>query len=229
MLASKSHLKVVDLEATPPAQATRPELATAVVQGPHGLGFLVRIDDPECGAADRIARRAKSCLVAPDPQDRVLCTIDGDQVFVLAVLEGSDPITRIATDGELSVHGSGKVRVSSAESLDLIAAKNVAIHTRALELSARLLSAAMDESRFVGRVLKADLSQLTVWSEQVETRSQRLVQRVKRAFRFIEDIDQMRAGTVDHRAEKMASLRGENTVVSARSVAKIDAAQVHLG
>ena len=38
-----------------------------------------------------------------------------------------------------------------------------------------------------------------------------------------------RAGTVDMRAQKMIGIRGENAVISARVLAKIDGEQIHVG
>lgn len=44
-----------------------------------------------------------------------------------------------------------------------------------------------------------------------------------------EGLDEIRAGTVDVRADDLASVRGENTIVSARELAKVDGKQIHIG
>jgi hypothetical protein len=48
-------------------------------------------------------------------------------------------------------------------------------------------------------------------------------------FRFVEEIDQTRAGTVDLRAQNLMAIRGENAVISARVLAKVDGEQIHIG
>src|SRR4051812_45736921 len=52
----------------------------------------------------RPARRAKSCLVAVTPGDRVLCSVSAEAVYVLAVLESAEagPI-RVVADGGLDL------------------------------------------------------------------------------------------------------------------------------
>ena len=71
-------------------------MTNAAVRAPRAAAYL------ETGRVERVtgglrvtlgddrfeARRAKSCLVAPEPGDRVLCALEDDGVFVLAVREG---------------------------------------------------------------------------------------------------------------------------------------------
>ncbi|WP_438040504.1 DUF3540 domain-containing protein [Sorangium sp. So ce128] len=64
-----------------------------------GATLLVRLAASSCEA-----RRAKSCLVAPEAGDKVLCAIEPEGVYVLAVLDGRDGApTKLATDGDLEV------------------------------------------------------------------------------------------------------------------------------
>jgi hypothetical protein len=65
--------------------------------------------------------------------------------------------------------------------------------------------------------------------QELESVFTRLTQRAKRVFRFVEELDQTRAGTVDLRADKLVAVRGENAIISARVLAKLDGEQIHLG
>jgi len=98
-----------------------------------------------------------------------------------------------------------------------------------LHLRARKGSVAIDELGFFGRLLQAEVSKVALVAKEVDSVMDRLSQRAKRVFRFVEEIDQTRAGSVDLRAQNLLALRGENAVVSARVLAKIDGEQIHLG
>src|SRR5271154_5518968 len=85
--------------------------------------------DVRRGTASCHARRAKSCLVAPEVGDTVLFTAGPEGTFVLAVLRGAEGApTRIAAAGDLHVeaHG-GRVTVSSPEGVDLVSGGSVSM------------------------------------------------------------------------------------------------------
>ncbi len=177
------------------------------------------------------ARRAKSCLVAPELGDRVLCAIDQDTLFILAVLEGREgAVTRVTADGDLRLQApSGRVSVCSGKGVDIIGAEDVAVTTHTVNLRAKVGSVAVDELGYLGKLVRAQVGKVALFAEEIDSRMTRLTQRAKRVFRFVEVIDQTRAGTVDMRAESLAAVRGENTMVTARVLAKIDGQQVHIG
>jgi len=57
----------------------------------------------------------------------------------------------------------------------------------------------------------------------------RFSQRVKNAYRRVEGMDQLRAQHIDHAADKTMSLRGENTLMTAKQLVKVDGEQIHMG
>ncbi len=73
------------------------------------------------------------------------------------------------------------------------------------------------------------MAKVALIAEEVDSVMTRLSRRAKRVFRFTEEIEQTRAGTVDVRAQNMLGLRAENAVISARVLAKIDGEQIHIG
>jgi len=156
--------------------------------------------------AEHEARRAKSCLVAPELGDRVLCAIEGQDVFVLAVLSG-DPTseTRITAPTELVIDAP---RVS---------------------LRAEEANVAVGRLGFFGEWVSAHAKKFQVLAEELDSTAEVVMQRAKRVFRMVEDVDQTRAGTIDVRAEGLAAIRSENTIISARVLAKIDGEQINLG
>ena len=88
---------------------------------------------------------------------------------------------------------------------------------------------AVQEIGFFGRLLQAEVAKVALVAQEVDSVVTRLSQRAKRVFRFVEEIDQTRAGTVDIRAQSLLGLRAENAVISARVLAKVDGEQIHIG
>ncbi|MFO0617920.1 MAG: DUF3540 domain-containing protein [Polyangiaceae bacterium] len=175
------------------------------------------------------AARAKSCLVEPDRGDRVLCAIEADRVFVLAVLEGQ-PNTVVAADGDLSlVSRSGRASITSPKGVDVETGGEVLLAGREIHARARHGTVAIEELGFFGKLVQAEVGKIALVANEVDSFMTRMTQRAKRVFRVIDEIDQTRANTIDMRAETVLGLRGENAIVSARVITKLDAEQVHIG
>jgi len=210
---------LVDLEARPTLES-RGDAGRAGVSGdPPVLAYGTALEAAELtvrlDGGPRPARRAKSCLVSVTPGDRVLCSVSADAVYVLAVLESADAgPTRVVADGGLELQAEGEIALRSAS----------------LVMRARAASIAIDELKVLGRAVEASFTEkATLFAERVETRASRMLQRAKQAFRFVTELEQARVGNYDLRAESLAAMRGENTIVSARVLAKLDGEQVKIG
>jgi len=177
------------------------------------------------------ARRARSCLVAPEIGDGVLCAFGPAGTFVLAVLEGREGTpTRLSADGDLHIQSrDGRVAISSPEGVDLVSGGALAMTSAELHVRARKGSVAVQELGLFGKLLQAEVAKVALVAHEVDTVLTRLTQRAKRVFRFVEEVDQTRAGTIDLRAQNLVGIRGENAVISARVLAKVDGEQIHLG
>ena len=202
-----------------------PYLATGRVER---VGETLRVALP----TDRIeARRAKGCLVAPEVGDKVLCAVDPEGAYVLSVLEGAEGApTRLTTEGDLQVQSrGGRVAIGGAAGVDIVSRGAVGVTAGEVHLRASTGSVAVEELGFFGKLLQAEVTKVALVAQEVDTRFTRLCQRAKRVFRFIEELDQTRAGTVDMRAQSMIGIRGENAIIAARVVAKVDGEQIHIG
>jgi ethanolamine utilization microcompartment shell protein EutS len=177
------------------------------------------------------ARRAKSCLCAPEVGDTVLCAVTEPHTFVLAVLEGREgAATRVVADGDLELSARhGRVTVAGREGVDVVTPGEVAMTAGELHLRAQRGSAAIDELGFFGRVLQAEVRKIATVAHEIDSVVERLTLRAKRVFRFVEETDQTRAGSVDLRAQNLVGIRGENAIISARTLAKLDGEQVNIG
>lgn len=194
---------------------------------PRGQGsdVEVRLSTGTFGAA-----LAKSCLAVPEAGDKVLCAVDSDAVHVVAVLSGrAGAPTTLATNGDLRFTSKGRVSILGAEGVDIAGAGPVAIAAPEIHVRAQKGAVAVEELGFFGRLVQAEVGKVALLAREVDSVVTRLSQRAKRVFRFVEEIDQTRAGTVDLRAQGMLGLRAENALISARVLAKVDGEQIHLG
>jgi hypothetical protein len=169
------------------------------------------------------AARAKSCLVAPQEGDRVLCAIEPDVVYVLAVLEGTDEkTTKLSVEGSLEIAASGgRVTVTSSEGVDIAGPE--------LRMEANKGAVFVGEMGFVGRLLRADVGKATLVVRELESFCTRALSYAKQALRVVEGQDSVRAGSVELRAEKSIAMHGESCLVGVRGLAKINGEQVQLG
>ncbi len=176
--------------------------------------------------AEVSARRAASCLLAPAVGDRVLvATEERGNAFVLAVLEQREPgATTIAVDGDLNLRSiHGKVTVAAQEGIDLVAASVLRLASSVLEVNA------FEAMHVVGGAVQAELDKVKLLARTCDAFYERVSQRAKRSFRVVEELDQVKARHIDYAAAGTAHLRGENALVSAHDLVKLNAEQIHVG
>ncbi len=148
------------------------------------------------------AERAFGCLVTPALDDEVLVAIGDDDAFVVQVLRrasGAQPT--IELDGDLDVRTGGALRFLGRAGVTLASVGTVEVVARRLERVVDVLSAVAD----------------------------RVSLRAKQSVREVEGLELTRAGEVEIRAAKEVSVRGENALVTAERLVKMDGEQIHVG
>ncbi len=177
------------------------------------------------------ATRAESCLVEPAARDLVLVAHSDGEAYVLAVLKRDQPgAMRIASDAPIEiVSRSGDVALVAAGDVAVLAGKSTTVTTPKLEVQAAKGRARIDDFGFVGKVATVGVTMLKTVAESAERTAGRLVERLGRSYRFIEETENVRARDIDMRTEANLQLRGEHTVVMARKIVKVDGTQIHMG
>lgn len=212
-------------------------------EGPHDyLGWEGRVVAREATSADvgharisvvgpegkRIARRALSCLVEPQPGDSVLVAAKGSHHYVIAVLErystqavevvvDQDLVLR-SKDGEVELRGK-RVAIDAAE------AELKSAHFKLSAASAEVFTQALS---WFGGLAEFNARKVRTVAEVAESVVDRVSQTFGRVYRRVEELEHVRAKHIDQRAELM-NLRGKNAMVTAEQLVKLDADQVHLG
>ena len=201
------------------------------------VGTVVELDGDELVVATTggryRSRRALSCFLAPQLDDEVLIASHPTAgVYILAVLERTtDEGLALEVDGDLALRvADGKLTIAAAGGVDVVSSEEVSMtSTKRVTLRAPEGRVFFDRLAYLGRKVVAETEQLKTFATAVETVAERVVERLGRSYRFIEKLDHLRAKNIDHAAEENLRLRGENTLVTANQIAKVDADQIHLG
>jgi hypothetical protein len=150
---------------------------------------------------------------------------------VLAVLEreaGAPAI--LSTEGDLEIRQRrGRVSIAAQEGIDLVAAKDVSVTSSGVNVHASEGSVVLQSLSFVGSAVLAQVDRVKLLAETFDAVLDRFSQKVKRSYRTVEETDQVRAERIDYTATSTMSLHGENTLMTAEQLVKVDGEQIHLG
>ncbi len=191
-----------------------------------------------CDAGSYHARRARSCLVAPECGDIVLlATLPRGECYVLAVLdrpgEGAGEErsrTKLSLDGDLEIElATGRLTVAAQQGVDLAAGGNVSVVAPGINVHAADGNVLIDRLSVLGSVFHAEVDRIKVLAASAESVFDRVVQRVKRAYRTVEETDQLRAGRMDYVAKTSMNLHAGTALLTAEELVKLDGEQIHLG
>lgn len=197
--------------------------SVSLVEGPS---FVVRSPSGELRT-----KRAASCLVAPEPEDRVLVARAGGEAWILAVLERSEcaPL-RIEVDGDVSLRApSGSFTVAAQEGIALVTAKDASIVAEGLSVQAGEGRVHLGALSYLGRWVRSEVERVQTVAGVLDQLLDRFSQRVKRSYRFVEGLDVVRAGQIDQTAEGNLRMHGRHAIVTANQLVKMDGEQIHVG
>lgn len=178
------------------------------------------------------AQRAVSCLVKPEIGDLVLfCITEADSVYILAVLERKEECsTTISVDGNLDLNvNGGHFNVTAVDGVALSSPRVLSMISPEINVNAAKSDVTVQQMTFTGNFFQATLKQIKLYADSFDSLLERLHQRIKRSYRFIEETDQLRADKIDHRAEELLQMHGRNTVINAKELIKLDGEQIHVG
>jgi hypothetical protein len=178
------------------------------------------------------AKRALSCLVDPEEKDRVLVAgVPGADLFVIAVLDSPEtrPMT-LSIQGECSVKVSdGILKITAQEGINVISPKTLAMDAADISMNASRCRLVIGTLNYIGSRLSAYSEKIMIVGAVFDSIMERVAQRFKRSYRVIEEVDYLRSDTIEYRADKNLSLRGQNALIDADDLVRIDGDQIHLG
>lgn len=201
----------------------------------QGTGTVTLVDDGvfvvDTGDETLRARRAVGCLVQPELDDLVLVAVAREGAWVLSVLEREEGATsRVVVDGDLEVKTpSGRVTIAAQHGVDVASGASMHVVTPTFEVSAGEGSIAAQALSVFGAAVSLESETVKLVAGAVDQTLDRLTQRAKRVYRFVEDFEQLRAGRLDYVAKRLLELHGATAAMTAETLVKVDAEQIHVG
>ena len=123
----------------------------------------------------------------------------------------------------------GNLSLESAKAISLRGGTAVRVETDELDLRAREARCVADRIRYVAAELLATVGTTRLVGKAYEAVLDRMTLMSRLSFRTTEEVEQVRAGTLDYQAEQAARLHGNYTMVTGAELVKVDAKQIHMG
>lgn len=177
-------------------------------------------------------RRAASCLLAPEPGDRVLVALVEGERWVLAVLERREGAgaARVEVRGDLELRApNGAVTVAAGEGVTLVTPRGATVAAGSLRVDAGVTALALGEVAAAASRIEAEVGRLRARYGVVDAVAERVSERVKRAYRWVEEFEQLRARRLDWEAKETLQVHAGDALVTSEGLVKVDGAQIHLG
>ena len=179
------------------------------------------------------AEAAVSCLVRPETGDLVLVALGGDpeRSFILAVLErpGEEKtVLAFKNDVEILVP-EGRFEVAVRDELKLACARDLSLLSSGLNVTAEDGEVNVGSLSFWGRIFEGRIEAIKVLATTFDTVADRMFQRLKRYYRFVEGAEQVKAGRRTCLVKDSMVLRARFAQMTAEEDVHIDGKQIHIG
>ncbi len=177
-------------------------------------------------------QRAISCLAAPRAGDRVSVMRDArGRHYVTAILEREgDGELLLSSDRALAIESTDAgIRLNAATQVDILAGERIRVRAPLLEtLVSRCTTFAKSLQLTAGEaIMNSGLARLC--AELVDVAAQRIGVAAQHSHRQIDGTEQLRCRHLDLQASELAQLRAPTTLIKAKDLAKVDAAQIQIG
>lgn len=176
--------------------------------------------------------RAISCVVQPEVNDLVLVSLSslgGD--FILAVLE-REPGAKatLSFDSDVDIRTSeGSLSIASKRGIDLASPESINLVSSRLGISSSQGEININRLTFLGSFFEGSLETVKLLARTFDAITERFFRRTKRSYRFIEDTDQVKTGSLNYVADKSLILRGTFSQMTAKEDVHIDAERINIG
>ena len=187
----------------------------------HAGGAMIALD-----GVPLAARIAFSCLVQPEPGDTILAETDGTMFWITSILERTtDTPACLLTEGDVRIVSvGGDISLNAGGHVKLEAGIRACVVAPEIDLHAGIARFVLNKLTHVGKKMNLFIKKIRSVGDLVETFAEHVLTRSKRATRFIAESDQLRAGSIDHRAEATL-IPAKTTFVSAETVIRMDTRQ----
>lgn len=177
-----------------------------------------------------IARLAFSCLVRPACGDIVLLSCREGEVFVLSILERrSEAPIEIHFAGSLHMAVAGDATLQASGAMLLGGGVSASLAATRVELAGTDVDISGERISLVGRACAWVADTLDSTARVVRHVADVLSVRARSHQRRIDDLELVRVGHLDMRADQIMNLAAEHAIVKSRELVKLDGKQIQVG
>ena len=177
------------------------------------------------------AKKAFSCVVAPEPHDIVLCSRNEIGMFyILGIIERKN-----TQDTTISFPGNARIKTEKGD-LDIfsknsvtMAAENLNFFSNKTIYKSKEATVSFDEITATGTQLQASFKTVRFISNLINTMAKQVIDRFKGYVRNTEDNDQVKAGQLTRHAEGLLSMDSKHTIMVSKKSTKIDGDKILMG
>ncbi|MGN6580338.1 MAG: DUF3540 domain-containing protein [Bordetella sp.] len=217
------------LPAFPHRDEAETRMTYATVAGRVGAWFFLDgVGDP---ALER-AQRATSCLIEPERGDTVLAIHDGTAAgsYILAVLARAEPgKAELLLPGGVAMQADAGALTVRARQVNLEASESAAMQAPSVVLSGISGTLRFQRLEAAAQKMRAHFGAVQGMAQSMTATVGRLVQRVGNSLRWIDGLDETRAGRVRMQVEDRFDLESRHVSMRAVGQVKIDGEKIDLG
>jgi hypothetical protein len=177
-------------------------------------------------------KRAVSCVVQPEVDDLVLVSLSSlGGGYILAVLERAQGAkATLSFDSDVDIRTSeGSLSIASKQGIDLASTESINLIASRLGIASSEGDINISRLTFLGGFFEGSLETVKLLARTFDSITERFFRRTKRSYRFIEDTDQVKAGSLNYIADKSLMLRGTFSQMTAKEDVHIDGERINIG
>ena len=177
-------------------------------------------------------KRAVSCVVQPEVDDLVLVSLSSlGGGYILAVLERAQGAkATLSFDSDVDIRTSeGSLSIASKQGIDLASTEDINLIASRLGIASSEGEINISRLTFLGGFFEGSLETVKLLARTFDSITERFFRRTKRSYRFIEDTDQVKAGSLNYVADKSLMLRGTFSQMTAKEDVHIDGERINIG
>ena len=196
------------------------------VTGSHDEIFQVTTD----AGVIFTARKADGCLLRPEPGDVALLWDGGSEgCYILNVLVKSGTESRVDFTGDATIRiDAGTLRIQAPD-LVMDGEKTASLCAPEITVTAVKGNASFYAFSFLAKVCTAKMEKASAVIRTLDATIDRITERVRNSFRWIENAEQVRAGRISYFIRERFSARAKHASLKADEDVTIDGKKIHLG
>jgi hypothetical protein len=138
--------------------------------------------------------------------------------------------TRLSFEGDVTLESQeGCLRITGRQGIDLVSTGRTALVSRHLAVHSGAAEVNVPSLSYLGTLLQAQVETIKLFGRACDSVFERVSQRVRRCYRWVEELDQLRAGQLSYLVKQLMSLRGKYSVITAEEDVRIDGDKILMG